>query len=1392
MSIATTDVMGDPLPAHRKSLLADLLRRKATGQVMRQPMSRGQKALWFLHQSMPDSAAYHVAFAACVRSAIDTGALWRAAQGLVDRHPQLRATFDMVDGQPVQEIRGHQSVGFMATTCPANETEETLAARVAAAYRRPFDLQTGPLFRVDLFTLAYDHHVLLVTMHHIVYDAWSLWLNLDELRQLYAAEANGTHAQLPSLRSTYADHVAQQEAMLAGPEGERLWAFWKDRLDADAQPLDLPLDRPRPPARSLNGTSHRIEIAPALTEAVKRLAQAEGVTSFTLLLSAYQVLLGRLSGQDSVAVGSRATGRSDPAFADVVGYFVNPFVLTAELGGDKPFRTLLAETHRTVLDAMEHQDFPFPLIVERLRLRRDPSSTPLFQASFVLQKAQRSGGAIDLLAAAKTGTSVAWGPLELEYYDIGQQEGQFDLDLEMIEAGGTFSGWLKYDTALFDAGTIERFGERFLTLLESIVAAPDTPIAKLDILAPAERTWLAERNRSAPDDLDLVPVHLGFERQVEHAPDAVALVFEEETLSYAELNVRANRLAHHLIARGVGPESLVALCVERSLDMVVGILGILKAGGAYLPLDPASPKERLAFIVEDSAANHLITQEALLDVVDDANAEIILLDRDWPSIAEASTANPVTEVGLEHLAYVIYTSGTTGRPKGVQVTHRNVARLFSQTAHWYRFGPDDVWMLFHSFAFDVSVWELWGSLLHGGKLVVVPYLVSRSPAEFLELIAKHQVTVLNQSPSAFRLLAPEEVRKPLPEPMSLRLIVFAGEALDLQSLKPWFGRHGDQKPTLVNMYGITETTVHSTYRPVKVQDTERARSTIGVPIPDLQIHLLDTHGQQVPIGVAGEIHVGGPGVTRGYLNRPELTEARFLPDPFSADPAARIYRSGDLARYLPDGDIEYLGRIDKQVKIRGFRIELGEIEGVLAEHAGVASAVVVPQDRAIGGERLVAYVVSSDKEAPAAAELRAYLSARLPDYMMPSAFVAIEKIPLTGNGKLDHRALPAPSEEGDATRVTIPPRDATEQRLAAIWEKVLAFRPIGVRDDFFELGGHSLLAVHLMAEVERAFGRELPISTLFQNPTIEQLAETLRSEGDELPWSPLVPICVDGDETPLFCVAGGGGNVLYYQRLAARLPRSRPFYGLQLRGVDGKADPLDSVEAIAAECVAAIRAVQPHGPYVLGGHCFGGLVAFEMAQQLVRAGEEIARLAILDAPAPRDEAGRLNTIDTDDDAVWLAKVGSVLSEDAGADLGIRVEDLETLSTEQRYDFVRRKLQAAGLMPPGDAIAQIRGFLKVFVANSRMRYAPTTPASLPIALFRAATFHSDYDYSAADDAGADLATSTLGWGAFARGPVAVHAVPGTHVTMLAEPQVDELADRLADFLEGRAPHGPRRI
>lgn len=1369
----TAQIRQDADLQKRKRQLAQLLAQQGARQVSEHPVSRGQQALWFLHEAAPESPAYTVVCALRLRGALDMAALQRALQRIVDRHQQLRASFHMqADGRLIQRIHGWREVALPRTQVSLASDAE-LEQLLTAAVARPFDLAQGPLFRPELFQIGPQDYALLLSVHHIVFDGWSLWLVMDELRQAYAAEVQGGDLGWSPLPMNYVDHLIAQEAMIAGPDADAALTFWRERLAGAQGVLDLPLDAPRPPVRAVRGESLRFALPPALSQSLGGLARDLGTTTFSLLLGAWQILLARWSGQDAVPVGTRSAGRGDPRAAGVVGYFVNPVVIAGHVDRAARASDYLRATHAGVLEALAHDALPFPTLVERMQVPRDPSTTPLFQASFVLQKAQRGGGAMEMMA----GRAADWAGLGVAFIDLHQQAGQFDLDLDMFEVGDSLRGVLKYDAALFHPDSIARLAENFATLLTALAEDCDRPIDDLPIVGAASLDQIARFSAPVAEAIPATEcVHETFQRQARATPDATALICEGRSLSYDALNRRANRLAHRLIAEGVRPGDLVGLCSDREFDIMVGILGILKAGAGYLPLDPALPEDRVNYIIGDSKARVIVHQDSQQGVVANAGARLIALvdgqcPGDWPD------TDPEGLADLDGRIYVMYTSGTTGRPKGVQLTHRNVARLFLNTAHWYRFGADDIWCLFHSFAFDVSVWEMWGALCHGGQLVIVPYLVSRSPALFVDLVRDHGVTILNQSPSAFKLFVAEEGARPQPERFVMRAIVFAGEALDLQSLRPWAARHGDEMPLIVNMYGITETTVHASYRVTRKADLERARSQIGVAIPDLRLDLLDHRLRPVPIGATGEIHVSGPGLSLGYLGRPELTAEKFVTGP----DGVLYYKSSDLARYTPDGDIEYLGRNDKQVKIRGFRIELGEIEGALCRHPDVQSAIAVTQDHPGQGRRIVAYVVmragAMDERA-----LRAHLAQALPDYMMPAVFMAIDDIPLTGNGKLNHALLPEPVLHRDEAEAMTPPRNPAEVRLAAIWERVLGVAPIGMRDDFFRLGGHSLLAVHLMSEIGTAFGQKLPTAVLFRNPTIEQMAEHLGTD-TAAPWSPVVPMNTGADDLPaLFCVAGGGGNTLYYQGLASGLVGRLRFYGLQLRGTDGLHAPHDSVEAAARDMVAAMRQVQPQGPYLLAGHCFGALVAYEIARLLEAGGETVAHVVVMDAPAPLARGGAaLNAIEdaAPDDAGWLAAVAGVLAASAEIPLTLGADEIRTAGDGLAH--AAERLADAGLLPAAAARDLLGGFVNVFKANSRARFQADQAIAAPISLIRAGEAHPDYDYSAAED-DAPRAGSSLGWHALSQARGAVHEVPGNHLTMLSPKNSGAVTRRLARILQ----------
>jgi amino acid adenylation domain-containing protein len=911
------------------------------------PLSFAQQRLWFLDQLDPNSALYNAPWAIRAKGVMRVDALRHALNEIVRHHEIFRTTFNTVGGTPFQVIAPEVQFDLPLIdlgSVPTEDQEAEVQRLVIEDASRPFDLKTGPVFRAHLLRLNAEDHALLLNSHHIVNDGWSIWRFLKELGDAYQAYCEGRPCPLGELPIQYADYASWQRNWMEGEVLERQLAFWKKHLEGAPDTLELPTDRPRPAALSYRGAVERVLFPKSLAEKLTALSRAEDATLYMTLLAAYQTLLFRYTGQEDIVVGSPIANRNRSDIEELIGFFVNTMVMRTDVSGNPTFRELLHRVRDFSLGAYTNQDVPFEKLVEVLRPDRLLGRVPLFQVWFALQNAPR--------------TSFHLPGLELASMDLHNATSKFDLGLFVAERPEGLVCTVEYSTDLFEAATIRRLLEQFRVLLEAIADNCDRPIGALPLLPAAEQhQLLAEWNDPSKAFARDLCVHQLFELQAGRTPDNTAVVFEGRQLSYRELNRRSNQLAHRLRALGVGPETLVGICVERSLEMLVALLGVLKAGGGYLPLDPAYPKDRRAFMLEDANVPVLLTQADLLPELAQYQGVVICLDTDWHLIETESPENLRNTTGPENAAYVIYTSGSTGKPKGVIVTHANVARLFTATDHWFDFGPNDTWTLFHSFAFDFSVWEIWGALLYGGKLIVVPRQIARSPEQFHQLLVEQQVTVLNQTPSAFRHLIIADQQSVHSSRLALRYIVFGGEALEFKSLLPWIARHGDT-PALVNMYGITETTVHVTYfkiDPGAVGDD--TVSLVGVPIPDLQVYVLDSNRQPVPIGVNGEMYVGGYGVARGYLNRPELTSERFIPNPFNPDPASRLYKTGDLARYRSDGSLQYLGRIDHQVKIRGFRIELGEIEATLDSHPGVRQAVVVAREDEPGEKRLVAYVV---------------------------------------------------------------------------------------------------------------------------------------------------------------------------------------------------------------------------------------------------------------------------------------------------------------------------------------------------------------------------------------------------------------------------------------------------
>jgi len=1325
----------------------------------RAPLSFAQQRLWFLDQLEPGSPLYNLPVALRLRGRLDRVALQKALDAVVARHEVLRTRFEAEDGNPVQVIAGSATVELPMVDLSEfsgvqREIELQRALEVEA--RRAFDLSRGPLLRPLLLRLAETEQVLLITKHHIISDAWSLGIFFREFSTFYAAFAGEQKISLPELPVQYADFAAWQRGQMDGEMMEKQLAFWKRHLAGAPYFLELPPDKPRPPVQSFRGAYAERLLSKLLAGELKQLTRTEGATLFMTLLAAFNILLHRYTRQAHLVVGTPIAGRTQLETEGLIGFFVNTLALHTDLSGNPAFRELLARVRQTVLDGFAHQDLPFERLVEELQPARSPGHAPLVQVLFTLQS-----------DATK---ELQLPELSIEPMKVDTGTAKFDLTVAVEEWPDGLLVEMEYNADLFCEETIARMLSHFQTLLEGIVADPGERIGELPLLSEVEQqqilvSWnpdVAQRT-SYPGARSL---HELFEEQVVRTPAAVAVTFGDQRVTYAELNRRANRLAHRLRALGVGPEVMVGLCLERSVEMVVAILAVLKAGGAYVPLEPAHPRERRAFLLQDAQVPVLLTQQSLRDQLENPRLKLLCVDDGFESPDPAHDENPQTEVRPENLAYVIYTSGSTGQPKGVLVTHQNVARLFYATQPWYRFGPRDVWTLFHSYAFDFSVWELWGALLYGGRLVVVPYLTSRSPETFLELLARERVTVLNQTPSAFRQLIQAEERMGQPVELALRLVIFGGEALEMQSLKPWFDRHGDQSPQLVNMYGITETTVHVTYRPIGIQDLE-AGSVIGVPIPDLQIYILDEQRQPMPIGVPGELYVGGAGVARGYLNRPELTAEKFIPNPFDQTPGARLYQTGDLARWRVDGDIEYLGRLDNQVKIRGHRIELGEIESALARHPAVRECVVLAREDAPGDKRLAAYVVGEpDQAGVTAGDLRDFLKAKLPGYMVPAAFVPLDSLPLNGNGKVERKILPAPDRQMvTLTKTFVAPRDHLETQLAKSWEEVLELPCVGIEDHFFDLGGHSLLAVRLVARIEKILGRRIPVAAIFQSPTVAQLAETLRLKKESATTTSIVEIQPKGSKPPLFFVHGVGGGMFWgYTNLSKYLGADQPVFAFKSRGMDGL-EEFGTIEEMAAQYVADLRTFQPHGPYQLGGYCFGGNVVYEMARQLQAQGEKISLLAIIDCAPPNCSYAHFRF--TPKSCLKFL-----------INMGYWAGCFRQMNRRQRRDVLIWKIKAlkkriGRLFRPSkidveeivDLAAQPADRRKLWEAHVRaLMVHHAKPYAGEITLFRTRGHPMVCSF---DD--------ELGWREFAGGGVIVKLIPGAHESALDEPHVQALAE-----------------
>ncbi len=1333
------------------------------------PASFGQASLWFLRQVMPYPSSYNTAVELRLDGVIDAGAMEAAWREIVRRHESFRTTFTVTEGTVLQVISAEMPADVTTTDLTSAADPEGDALRLArAAASAPFDLDRGPLLRVRLLRLAAHRHALVVVMDHIVADGMSLGILWRELSALYRAFRAGEPSPLAPPAKQYAACVEAQSRWLKTPAFARQLKYWTDHL-AGAAACDLPADRPRPPVRSFRGDLAVIELPAALTARLRAVAERDEVSLFAALLAGLDVLLARYSGQDDVVVMIPIACRQRFAAEEVVGFFANMVVLRTQVAGRQSYRELVRRVNKEIMGGVFRQDVPFEKVIEALRPDRSLSHDPL--ASIALSFLPAHAATLELPGVVTT------------YGEIPNGGSKFDLHFVIAEHADHLSCSAEYNSDVFDAETIRDLLEHYRLLLGSASAAPEDATADLRLLGPAEEHRIVtEWNETRAEYLRGATLPDLFAAAAARSPDAPALWFEGESETFHGLDRRSNQVARALRARGAGPGTLVGIAVERSIAMVVGLLGILKSGAAYVPLDPAYPRERLALMAEDSSLRLLVTEDRFADLVPappsggrdggaphtpgpgirvggdphtpgPAGAWMLRLDGDAAEIAAQHDGPLESAIHPEAIAYVIYTSGSTGRPKGVQIPHRAVVNFLTTMARLPGLAATDRLLAVTSLSFDIAGLELWLPLTRGAQVEVASRETAGNGAALRRILETGRITVIQATPSTFRLLL-EAGWERTP---GLKVLV-GGEATPRELAD----KLAERADSVWNMYGPTETTIWSCVHPL----ARGAPVLIGRPIANTRAYILDRDLSPVPAGVTGELYLGGDGVAHGYLGRPDLTAQRFIPDGCSGRSGGRLYRTGDLARHRADGEIEFFGRADFQVKFRGHRIELGEIEATLAEHPAVREAIVSAYEETPGDQRLVAYLtLAGAADAELLPQLRAHLRAKLPEYMVPARFMVLERLPLTANNKIDRRALPSPREATVAVSgADAGPRGALDVKLLAIWEDLLGVTGIGMRDSFFDVGGHSLLALKLFDRIERAFGVKLPVASLFQAPTIATLAQLVRREGWTPSWHSLVPIQTEGRRRPFFCVHAMGGNVLNYRLLSRHLGDDQPFYGLQARGLGGNEAPHTTVEEMAAAYIAEIKQEQPRGPYALGGASAGGVVAFEMAQQLLAVGDRVSALVLLDTyragpPHPRVIEART--------ASPIHRPGMLLDYHLGMLL------LRTPREGVSYLAERVRARFGGTSGPVAQAIQAAMPAVRHVIETNMRalqsYVPRPyPGTAVMLLSRDEPDRAFYD-------------GRLAWADLLADGLVLRFIPGSHENMLEEPQVARVAAVIARCL-----------
>lgn len=1330
------------------------------------PLSFAQQRLWFLHQFEPDSSSNNMPVVVRFTGNLNVPLLEESLREVVRRHEVLRTTFPAVNGKPTQAIATDVSLTLPIVDLQQvpDEQRETEAYRLATnEAHRPFDLANGPILRVLLLRLSEQEHLLVWNMHCMVCDGASSDVFYQDLTTIYQALSAGNASPLPALAVQYPDFAHWQHQWLQGEVLESQVNYWKQKLEGNLPLIQLPYDRPRPSGvQTYRGDRAALLLSKTLNHALNDLSQKWGVTLFMTLLTVFELLLYRHSGQEDLLISFASSGRGQVETEGLIGFFSNTLVLRSNLADNPTFRELLSRVRKDCLDAYAHQDLPFERLIEELKPEQQSrKSSPLFQVKFSLNPPWSNGrGMASVQLPDLTITSL--------FGYIYHGKTKYDLTLVLREQDNGLGMVFDYNAEMFDASTIERMLGHFQNLVEGIVANPDCPILELPLLTESEQHQvLVEWNDTQTVDIEDICIHQLFEAQVEKTPNNIAVIDENQQLTYQELNDRANQLANYLQTLGVRTGVLIGLYVEPSVEMIVGLLGICKAGGTYVPITPTSQPNHLAFILEDTQVSLLLTTKSLIEKLPECEVSIICLDTD--AIACQNPQNPLTQVTSENLACVMYVPSATGNPNGISISHSNLVNHSLAISQIWELNQGDRVLVFSGMSGDTMSESLFPCWVSGATTVIQPPAIHNSTADFFSFIAQQQITILNLPTFFWYAIANHLSVSPAMLPESLRLVMVGGEKVSPTIYENWVKQVGKQIRWL-NAYGSMETTFTAT-----VYNPETAsRILLGKPIANTQVYILNRLLQPVPIGAPGEIYISGSSVAQGYFKRTDLTSEKFIPNSFSKDSNRLLYKTGDLARYLPNGNIEYLGRIDNQVKINGFPINLTDVESFLSQHSAVVQAVVIASEYIPGEQRLIAYIVPHQQQKPAITDLQVFLSQKLPDYLIPSEFVFLESLPLTANQQINRCALPEPDfvkQNSEASFVA--PRNEIEIQLTKIWEKLLGVEPISINDNFFALGGNSLLAVRLFTEIEHICGQNFPLSTLLQKQTIAELATIICQEESTQEWQHLV-IIKPGipSKPPLFCINAVWGNILFYRPLASHLSPEQPIYGLQSKGLDGKQPPLTSIPEMASSYIQEMQMIQPQGPYFLGGFSWGGTLALEIAQQLQAQGEEVKLLAIFDtgAPAVAKSHGEVTT-DTTFQMFWKKSLANL-------------SNLKNLEFKGRLNYLQEKIYWH--LTAGKASSLYRLYLRYIkrslteayifdvVATNYQAYLGYVAKEYPgkIVLFRAVNKAVDWEKDA-----------ELRWGQIAIDGVDIYKVPGTtHTTLMDEPYVKLLAEQLQCCLE----------